>query len=79
MADQNTNVNQPKAEPNAQNSELDPQAHPSGARIEKMMKSEHYVSPEEPAEGSRDDVDEDRGDSLEAPHRMDADNRENRG
>lgn len=26
-----------KSEPNAQNSELDPKVHPSGARIEKMM------------------------------------------
>ena len=26
-----------RSEPNAQNSEIDPQAHPSGARIEKMM------------------------------------------
>ena len=80
-----------KAEPNAQNSEINPAAHPSGARIENMIadhqgqkkgtepgsnniqqparhKGEHYMSPEEPAEGSRDL-------STEAPHRMDADDR----
>lgn len=28
------------AQPNAQNSELDPKKHPSGARIEKMMTDE---------------------------------------
>jgi hypothetical protein len=31
---------QPNAQPNAQNSELDPKKHPSGARIEKMMTDE---------------------------------------
>ena len=82
-----------KSEPNAQNSEIDPAVHPSGARIENMIadhqnqktdttgsnnvqqpakhKGEHYMSPEEPAEGSREV-------STEAPHRMDADDRTSR-
>ena len=32
------------AQPNAQNSELDPQKHPSGARIEKMVSGDRENS-----------------------------------
>lgn len=63
-----------QTEPNAQNSEFDPQAHPSGSRIEKMMQkqnnstSEQSTTPrprtreslptDEPAEGGRDQLSE---------------------
>ena len=75
-----------KIEPNAQNSEFDPEAHPSGARIERMIENadrareglapreethERYTPTEDPAEGER-------GDSRKAPHRMDPDHRERR-
>jgi hypothetical protein len=100
--------NKPRyGEPNAQNSEINPKAHPSGARIEKMMsdanaaqaggrpsspvesaekpatgpergihgemlrpseREDRYVSPEEPAEGARNQI-------PDAPHRMNADHR----
>lgn len=33
-----------ESEPNAQNSELDPKKHPSGARIEKMMNDQKAES-----------------------------------
>lgn len=86
-----------RSEPNAQNSELKPKKHPSGARIEKMFeknelereprmgpergvygellrpseRENRYISPEDPAEGAREDF-------PRAPHRMDADYRERR-
>jgi hypothetical protein len=59
-------------EPNAQNSELDPQVHPSGARIERMKedvdrakgeREANYEPTHDTAEGSREDV-------PEAPHRQ---------
>ncbi len=40
-----------KSEPNAQNSELKPEAHPSGARIEKMM---NEADREQKPEGDQD-------------------------
>lgn len=89
-----------KSEPNAQNSELNPKAHPSGARIEKMMRdvaesnmkpdqgcgdetlrpserATRYVSPEDPAEGGRDEYPF-TDSSTETPHRMDPDDRVDR-
>lgn len=66
-----------KREPNAQNSELDPQVHPSGARIERMKedvdrakgdRKSSYQAPEDTAEGSREDV-------PAAPHRQTPENR----
>ena len=60
-----------RKEPNAQNSELDPQAHPSGARVERMEedvnrakgdRKENYEPPHDRAEGDREQV-------PEEPHR----------
>lgn len=71
---------EPEREPNAQNSELDPKAHPSGERIERMTEEVNRAKSEKPivagyepthdlAEGSREDV-------PEAPHRKTPETRE---
>ncbi|MES2964768.1 MAG: hypothetical protein V4760_12830 [Bdellovibrionota bacterium] len=51
-------------EPNAQNSELDPETHPSGARIERMKEDVDR------AKGERDTAEGSRADVPEAPHRQ---------
>lgn len=51
------------SEPNAQNSELDPNQHPSGARIEQMTQDTAHAK-DEPAEGGRDEF---NSESLESP------------
>ncbi len=81
-----------RSEPNAQNSELNPKAHPSGARIEKLIQqAEDGVEGEQGVRGHdlsdagssryispEDPAEGDRGISTEAPHRMDPNDRESR-
>ena len=42
-----------RSQPNAQNSELDPKAHPSGARIEKMMNDQKNQSSSSQSDGEK--------------------------